>query len=155
MLPNLLLLARGLTTDRIGADIAASVEWLRNQPPKTEIAIAGFCMGGKMALHRARGFKNVFKAAAIWYGALPDFEPEDVKLPVVGSFGADNHGIPVDQGNLFSNRLAVGRDIKVYAEAGRPFADTTHSSYVAKAVEDSWERTIRFLRETMSGAGNS
>lgn len=103
-------------------------------------------MGGIMALRRSHGYDDLFSSAAIWYGALGGIDPAQIDIPVVASFGAKDASIPVESVERFAAGLRVRSDVKIYEGAGHAFCDTTRDSYDRVAAEDSWRRTISFLR---------
>ena len=137
--------AAKLAKETVDPDIRAGAAWLRAQHPRTKIAIAGFCMGGIMALVRAIGYSDIFNAAAVWYGAIR-IDPKLVEIPVVGNYGAEDHGIPVDTVEAFRAALPVPNDIVIYPNAGHAFADDTRPAYEKNAADDSWRRSLAFLR---------
>lgn len=140
--------AKRLGTASIDPDILASVQWLRERYPKTRTAIAGFCMGGVIALRRCAGYSAYFRAGAAWYGH-PDVAQIDasaIDIPVVASYGAEDSGIPIDRIHAFFDRVPVRCDLKIYPGAGHAFFDRYHDTHEPSAAEDSWQRTIAFLR---------
>jgi carboxymethylenebutenolidase len=139
--------AQRLTPETVDADITASVRWLQTQFPRSKMAIAGFCMGGVMAMNRTVGYKKTFSAAAVWYGLKPEIDPHDVEIPIVASYGADDKGIPVENVNRFQAGLTVPNDFKIYPNAQHAFFDHTRAAYNAEAADDSWQRAIAFLHK--------
>jgi carboxymethylenebutenolidase len=138
--------AKLLAFETVDPDIRAATAWLRAKHPRTRIAIAGFCMGGAMAVRRAHGYANVFFAAAMWYGRVSDVDPATIDIPIVASFGSADHGIPIESVNAFATGLTVANDVKVYDGAQHAFCDQRGDAYDEGAAEDSWRRTIAFLR---------
>jgi|SRR5579884_780973 len=139
--------AQKLSFEHVDPKIRAAAQSLRERFEHTKTAIAGFCMGGIIALRRTQGYGDIFTAAAIWYGALNDAKPEQIDIPIVASFGADDKYIPLEQIERFEAALGVPHDVKVYPGAGHAFCDETRESYVREAAEDSWRRTIAFLEK--------
>lgn len=138
-------LARGLTLETVDPDIRAAAGWLRARLPAAKLAIAGFCMGGVIAMYRTVGYTDLFSAAAVWYGLHPRIEAADVEIPLVASYGADDAGIPVASVERFRDALRVPHDVVIYPGAGHGFADQ-REAYHAQAAEDAWRRTVDFLR---------
>lgn len=141
--------ARQLTFEGVDPDLRAAAAWLKARLPHTKTAIAGFCMGGTMALRRAYGYRDVFAAAAVWYGNVADTDPALVDIPLVGSFGADDAGIPLEKVEAFRAGLRVPNDVVVYPNAGHAFCDAQRPRYAPDAAADSWERTIAFLHDRL------
>jgi carboxymethylenebutenolidase len=94
-------------------------------------------------------------ACIVNYGPLPT-DPNDVQViysPVLGNFGADDHGVtPVDV-RAFEKVLKNMQhrvDIKIYDGAGHAFENpASGSAYRPEAAADAWMRTIDFLNKTM------
>lgn len=142
--------AQKLSFENVDPKIRAGAQWLRERFPQTKTVIAGFCMGGIMALKRAHGYSDIFRAAAVWYGALNDVDAAAIDIPIVASFGAEDTGIPVDSVERFAAALRVPNDLKIYAGAGHAFCDQTRASYEPAAAQDSWGRALAFLREQLT-----
>jgi carboxymethylenebutenolidase len=140
--------AQKLTTELIDAAFRAAALRLKQHFSQTNTAIAGFCMGGKIALHRTIGYSDIFGAAAIWYGAI-EIEPAQVEIPLVASYAADDKGIPTEKVRELEKDLRVPHDVKVYPNTQHAFCDSTRAAYNAAAAHDSWGRTIAFLRKHM------
>ncbi len=136
--------ARSLKQETVDPDLLAATAWLRGRFPQTKTAIAGFCMGGVMAMRRTHGYGTMFAAAAIWYGLVPDLDPALVEVPVVASYGAEDAGIPLDAVERFRDGLRVDHDVRIYPGARHAFVDR-REAYDRAAAEDSWQRTIAFL----------
>jgi carboxymethylenebutenolidase len=71
-------------------------------------------------------------------------------MPLLGHFGAEDDGIPVDQVRAFEQTLAeLGKDatIHVYDGANHAFANPSGERYDASAAEAAWARTTAFLSE--------
>lgn len=139
-------LARRLSPETVEPDITAATAWIKVRFPKSKTAIAGFCMGGTMALHRTQERAATFSAAAVWYGSLAAVDASKVDVPIVASFGETDTGIPVEAIDAFRDGLNVPHDIKVYPNAGHAFFDREGPTYEPSAAQDSWNRAIAFLR---------
>jgi carboxymethylenebutenolidase len=137
--------AQRLQPVEVDADLRAAATWLRTRLPDTKIGLAGFCMGGAMALRRANNRSEAFRAAAMWYGSVDGVAPEDVDIPLIGSFGEDDVHLPNADVVAFFDRVPVAHNLVVYREAGHAFCDETRSSYCREPAEDSWRRTTAFL----------
>jgi carboxymethylenebutenolidase len=144
--------AQQLTFETVDPRITGAAKWLRDRFPGTKTAIAGLCMGGIIVLRRSYGYSAVFDAAAIWYGAIGDTEPTRVDIPIVGSFGGSDAGIPLSTVESFRARLSVANDVVIYPSAGHAFCDETRPSFDAEASRDSWRRTIEFLGERLAAS---
>jgi carboxymethylenebutenolidase len=157
--------AAKLTDAEVDGDLQSGAYWIRERvgqgplqrPPK--VGIMGFCMGGSMALRAAIDDKQVFDAAVIFYGKVrwgADNEDgpitdmalawtDELKIPIMGQFGARDPGIKPDDVRAMQARLHVPNDIKIYDEAGHAFFDDTRERYVAPAASDAWTRTLSWF----------
>lgn len=126
-------------------DLAAAAAWLKSKFPSTKTGIIGFCMGGRMAMLAAIDNGAVFVAVCPFYGSLEGVDPNQLHVPVCGSYGARDTSIPSASVRAFAAELAVPNDIRIYDAAGHAFADDRRAAYVASAAADAWERTIAFL----------
>lgn len=136
--------AKQLQPEQVDAALGAAHARLREKS-HGKVAVAGFCMGGRIALARTtQEYAPLFSAAAIWYGAIT-IEPDAVVMPVVGSYASEDTGIPEAGVMDFRSKLKVPNDIVVYPGVHHAFADATRSVYDKRAAEDSWRRTLDFL----------
>ncbi len=127
-------------------DLAAAARLLSIKFPRTKTALVGFCLGGRIALRAAVDVGDVFAAVCPFYGALTEVDPADIRIPLCGSYGELDAGIPAETVRDFAARLHVPNDVRVYERAGHAFCDGRRASYVETAAEDAWTRTVEFLR---------
>src|ERR1700686_2238799 len=120
-------LMRGVPEDRAKRDLHAAFEFLQSQPhvKKTRIGAIGWCMGGGYALDVALQ-EPTLAADVINYGHLAT-DPDALKkinAPILGLFGAQDHGITPDDVHKFEQSLKqLGKqiDVKIYGDAGHAF----------------------------------
>jgi carboxymethylenebutenolidase len=149
-------LMRGLPQDRAVSDLKAGFMYLstRKDVDRDHIGSIGWCMGGgfslQLAIHEPR-----LAACIVNYGALPT-DPNDIQqiiVPVLGSFGADDRGItPADVREFEKTMQGMKRriDVKIYDGAGHGFENSTNTAgYRPEAAADAWTRTLAFLSKTM------
>ena len=158
-------IAAKLLDAAVDGDLQAGAYWIRERvaqgplqrPPK--VGVLGFCMGGSNALRAAIDDKQVFDAAVIFYGKVrwgADNEDgpitdmalawtDELKIPLMGQFGARDSSIKPDDVRAMQARLRVPNDIKIYDEAGHAFFDDTRERYVASAAADAWTRTLSWF----------
>jgi len=151
-------LMRGLPDDRAKRDLHAAVEFLQSQSnvKKDRIGSIGWCMGGGYSLEVALQ-EPTLKADVINYGHLAT-DPESVQkinASVLGIFGGQDRGIPVEDVKKFEQMLKQqGKkvDIVIYPDAGHAFENPNNKTgYRADDAADAWKRTINFLAGTLKG----
>nr|MBF0684197.1 dienelactone hydrolase family protein [Pseudomonas sp.] len=154
------------------ADLDAAVGWAAGHGGDTSrLGVIGFCWGGRItwlyAAHSAQ-----IKAGVAWYGKLqgPHDElkpqhPVDVagqlRAPVLGLYGGQDTGIPLDAVQAMQGALSAGgpaskaSEFVVYDDAPHAFLADYRPSYRPEAARDGWQRMLawfdRFLNE--QGAG--
>ena len=143
--------AKRLERDVWLGDVRAAAEWLSAKFPGTKTGITGFCMGGRLVLVAVSEEGNLFAAAAPFYGAVTDVDPKAIHIPVCGSYGGRDTGIPAPSVRAFAAALTVPNDFRIYDEAGHAFFDDQRASYVASAAADAWRRTIAWFEEYLGG----
>jgi carboxymethylenebutenolidase len=147
-------LMRGVPEDRATKDLLAAAKYLRsmkNVNPK-KVGVIGWCMGGGYALDLAIDDPNL-AAAVINYGHLAS-ETETLKkinAPILGIFGGQDRGIPVEDVRKFESGLKKqGKtvDIKVYSDAGHAFENPNNKQgYRPEDAADAWQRTVNFFAQ--------
>ena len=136
---------RLLTTPSIDRDLERVRTRLTAIAPAARCAIAGFCMGGRIAMVRCAGRRPAYAAAAIWYGFAAELDPATIDVPIVASYGSSDEHLPPAPIVDFFGRIPVETDVMVYPGAGHGFVHHADTHDPA-ATEDSFERAIAFLR---------
>lgn len=149
-------LMRGVPEDRAKRDLHAAFEFLASQPnvQKARIGSIGWCMGGGYSLDVALQ-EPTLRAVVINYGHLAT-ETDSLKAinaSVLGIFGGQDHGIPVDDVQKFAKTLKeLGKqvDVTVYPDAGHGFENSNNKDgYRADDAADAWKRTVKFFAATL------
>lgn len=114
------------------------------------IGSIGWCFGGGWSLQAALLHPDSLDAAVIYYGRLVTDPAElaPLQVPVLGLFGSEDQGIPVEQVREFEQAMNdAGKDVEVhvYEGAGHAFANPTGNRYQAEAAEQAWAETTEFL----------
>ena len=148
---------------QVMADLDATMAWAAGQGADTsKLGITGFCWGGRIAWLYAAHNPGV-KAAVAWYGrltgprtALNPFNPVDLaaklQAPVLGLYGGQDSGIPLEAVDRMKAALALGSDaakrssLLVYPEAPHAFHADYRSSYRQDAAGDAWQRCLAWLK---------
>jgi carboxymethylenebutenolidase len=149
--------------EQVLRDLDATVAWAAAQGGNTgRLAITGFCWGGRITWLYAAHNPGV-KAGVAWYGrlvgpstVLNPRQPIDVatqlKGPVLGLYGGQDSGIPLDTVEQMRVALKDGSvaakrsDIHVYAAAGHAFNADYRPSYQRAAADDGWLRCLAWLK---------
>jgi carboxymethylenebutenolidase len=125
------------------------------------MAITGFCRGGRTTLVYAAANPKL-KAAVAWYGPVggqaSEFTPKtamdraaEIKVPVLGLYGAKDAGIPAASVEKFFDALkAAGTpaELVMYPDSGHGFhADFRADNYRKADAEDGWNRMLAWFRK--------
>jgi carboxymethylenebutenolidase len=141
--------AAQLQRKQYDGDLRAGSLNLLSRAPNCKLGVAGFCMGGHLALIQALDNGDVFDAVAPFYGAIKDVDPTEIHIPVCGSYGEKDTSIPAEDLRTWRSALRVPNDIRIYGSAGHAFFDDTRSSYVASAADDAWKRVLAFFKDQL------
>jgi carboxymethylenebutenolidase len=128
----------------------------RRTPGTGRMAVGtiGFCMGGRISLATALSGADV-QAAVMYYGSVETSKEAlaPLSVPLLGIFGNEDRGIPLDQIRAFQTALKeAGKEatVLVYPGVGHAFFNEDRPSYDAEAAKDSWEQTRMFLKRTLT-----
>jgi len=143
--------------DQIAADLDAGLDFLRSHEmvDPNRVAAQGFCFGGTQSMYM--GTRNPELAAVvIFYGGGPITEANQLGSmkqagPVLGIYGEEDSGIPVDQVRSFQramNQQGVENTVTIYPGVGHAFvkSDTYNRG---GAPEKAWNQMIGFLDENL------
>jgi carboxymethylenebutenolidase len=155
-----------LKDSEVVADIRATLDYLRSRPDVAadQIAIMGHCMGGRVAL-LAAGSLPEFRAAIAYYGGsvekswgenqgpTPMERLRNIRCPVIGFFGnKDVHPSPeiVNRIDAELTKHNVTHDFHRYPDVGHGFQNPARDTPQERhAAEDSWVKTLAFLRKVL------
>jgi carboxymethylenebutenolidase len=121
----------------------------------TSIGVIGWCFGGGWSLQAGLTLGDGIDATVIYYGRLETDADALAPLtsPVLGIFGAEDRGIPVEGVRKFETALAeLGKpaSIHVYEGANHAFANPSGTAYNAEAAEDAWSKTLAVFGEHLN-----
>ena len=145
------------------ADYDATLEFVRasGKGDMTWVGNAGFCRGGRTSLVYTAANPRL-KAAVSWYGPVGgqanEFTPRtvmdrvaEIKVPVLGLYGAKDAGVPIAEVERFFAALkAAGTpsELVVYPEAGHGFhADFRADNFRKSDAEDGWKRMLEWFKK--------
>jgi carboxymethylenebutenolidase len=151
---------------QVMADLDACVAWAPTQGGNpARLAITGFCWGGRITwLYAAHN--PALTTGVAWYGRL-DGAPSDntpqhpvdvadaLHAPVLGLYGGQDQGIPLDDVELMRDALQkAGKpgEIVVYPDAPHAFHADYRPSYRETEARDGWQRLLAwFAQHGMKG----
>ncbi|MFZ2652554.1 MAG: dienelactone hydrolase family protein [Burkholderiaceae bacterium] len=147
---------------QVMGDLDATVAWAKaNGGDEPKLAVTGFCWGGRVTwLYSAHN--PAVKAGVAWYGrlvgatsALTPKHPVDMAMnlngPVLGLYGGQDGGIPLDTVDKMKTALASGSvaakrsEFVVYADAPHAFHADYRPSFRKDAAQDGWKRCIAWF----------
>ena len=148
---------------QVMGDLDATVAWARAQGAGIDrTAITGFCWGGRITwLYAAHN--PAVNAGVAWYGrlvgastALTPTHPVELAsrlaAPVLGLYGGQDAGIPLDTVDKMKAALAVGSaaakksGFVVYPDAPHAFHADYRPSFRKEAAEDGWQRCLAWFK---------
>lgn len=158
--PKLFPIVNAKKDDELYADLDSTVAWAKSEGGNGgRLGVMGFCRGGRNVWHYSTHNSDL-KAGVAFYGSLidkTDAAPRnsielaaDVKVPVLGLYGADDTGITLDQVKDMETALkAAGKTFEFIEYSGAPhgFVADYRPSYRKDAAEDAWERMLDWFRK--------
>ncbi len=140
---------------RVDAHLRAAFDFLGEQLGVERIGSIGWCFGGALSLRTALLLPAELDAAVIYYGRLVTDAAElaPLKMPILGIFGGQDSGIPLETVLQFESTLqALGKtaEIVVYEDAEHAFANPYGARYQPEAAADAWRRTLAFLEQHLA-----
>jgi carboxymethylenebutenolidase len=117
-----------------------------------KVGTIGWCFGGGWSLQTALALPEDIDAIVIYYGRIvtESAELEKLQMPILGIFGAEDEGIPVESVKAFEAALkGLGKNasIHVYEGADHAFANPSGQNYQAEPAKDAWQKTLAFFGE--------
>jgi carboxymethylenebutenolidase len=153
-------LAMGLKIDEATRDMLGAVAWLAKSEETTgdRVGIAGFCMGGALALHAAAQTPTIAAAVAFYPGMQflerAAFDVTRVRAPMLGHFASEDHSYTREQVDDLQRRAREGgNEFEVHWYSGADhafFNDTRPEVHRPEASREAWERTLGFLRKHLA-----
>jgi carboxymethylenebutenolidase len=147
---------------QVMADLDATAGWAKDSGFGNirKLGITGFCWGGRIVwLYAAHSTQ--LKAGVAWYGRLvgkpSETQPQHpidvvgaLKAPVLGLYGGNDPGIPLDTIEQMKQALkAAGNtsEIIVYADTPHGFHADYRPSYRREQAQDGWKRLQAWFRQ--------
>jgi len=146
-------------------DLDAAVAWAAKNGGNTKkLSITGFCWGGRIVWLYAAHNPGL-DAGAAWYGRVvptanspvneaqpktPIDYAKDLRAPVIGFYGGQDKGIPLDGVQRMQDELKKGKsgsEIIVYPNADHGFHADYRPSFNKEASEDAWKRLLAWFEK--------
>ncbi|HVL09016.1 MAG TPA: dienelactone hydrolase family protein [Burkholderiaceae bacterium] len=150
---------------QVMGDLDAAVKWAgANNGNAAKVGITGFCWGGRITWLYCAHSPSV-KAGVAWYGRLvgdktstSPAQPLDLagqlKAPVLGLYGGQDTGIPLDTVEKMkvalkqsSSPAAKASSFVIYPDAPHAFHADYRPSYRATEARDGWEKCLAWFRK--------
>jgi len=152
----------GRLRDReIVIDADATIAHLRRMPDArvTDLAVLGFCMGGRVSYMLAGARPRAWRAAGVFYGGnimkpwgdlpAPFALTGDIACPLIGFFGVeDGNPSPDDVKQIDAELIRHGKphEFHMYEGAGHAFLNFGNPErYREKQAADAWAKMLAFL----------
>jgi carboxymethylenebutenolidase len=148
--------------EEVLGDLDATVIYAKvsGKADTAKLAITGFCWGGRPVWLYAAHNPSL-KAAASWYGPIDrprtDLQPKypidlaaDLKCPVLGLYGAQDKGIPVESVDRMEAACKAASktcEFKVYPDAQHGFNADYRPSYNAADAKDAWGLMMAWFKK--------
>jgi carboxymethylenebutenolidase len=146
---------------QVMSDLDAAIAWAAKAGAgdAARVAVTGFCWGGRITwLYAAHNPK--LKAGVAWYGRLTgqatELQPKypldlvaDLRAPVLGLYGGQDQGIPLEDVERMRGALAAARqpsEIVVFPDAPHGFNADYRPSYRAAEAKDAWAQCLAWFR---------
>ena len=147
---------------QVMSDLDATVAWAASSAKGNinKLGITGFCWGGRIVwLYAAHNPK--VKAGVAWYGRLvgentplTPKHPVDIaaglKVPILGLYGGNDDGIPVETVEQMRKALKAGgntSEIVLYPDTPHAFFADYRPSYRKEQAEDGWKRLQAWFKQ--------
>lgn len=158
LVPRAVWLVLTTPQEHIRADIDAGFQYLAASPDvdAARIGALGFCFGGTQVMHLATRNPSL-AATVIYYGNGPITSPQALGVmgqsgPVLGIYGEQDAGIPLDQVRAFEqamNSRRVSNQVTIYPGVGHAFVHMDTLSGPGPA-QDAWNQMLGFLEQALN-----
>ncbi len=146
-----------LKLSNILADARAAILYLETHGGAERATfVTGFCIGGSLTIYTATESWGLAGVIPFYSGFSRAIDPErgtaldvagEVKEPLLGLYGGNDQGIPVEQVEAFDKALdgtGVEHEIVIYPDATHSFFDRRYEEF-ADASADAWRRIFGFI----------
>ena len=147
---------------QVMSDLDAATAWAQKSGKgnTAKLGITGFCWGGRIVWLYAAHNPSL-KAGVAWYGRLVgqpnELQPKnpidlvaELKAPVLGLYGGDDQGIPLDTVERMRQALKAANnpsEIVVYPNTPHGFHADYRPSYRPEQAKDGWKRLQEWFKK--------
>jgi len=147
------VLQEGVESDfeAMHAMVKAAKDYLASLRTGEPIGVLGFSMGTDWAVITAANEPDV-AATVLFYGSYTD-DFSNMKSRVLGHYAeTDKYQSPQRTNSMVENLNAAGIDVAIYNYPGTAhwFMEEDRPEYDPKAASLAWERTLEFLKQSLS-----
>ena len=155
--------AGGVHDTDVMEDVAASLAFLRNNPQSNgKVGVIGMCSGGRHTFLAAATLDGIDAAVDCWGGGViappekatparpvaPIEYAKDIKCPILGIFGNEDHGPTpedVDATEAVLKKYGINYEFHRYDGAGHGIWYYDKPMYRQEQAMDSWNKTLEFF----------
>jgi carboxymethylenebutenolidase len=152
---------------QVMTDLDGAVAWAAGQGGDAQkVAITGFCWGGRITWLYAQ-YSTRVKAGVAWYGRLvgqpsatspqhPLQQAASLKAPVLGLYGGQDTGIPLDTveqmktalagAGAAGNAAARASEFVIYPDSPHAFHADYRPTYRAGPAQDGFKRALEWFK---------
>ncbi len=133
------------TPEGVQTDVAAAVDWLRNEGYGTLFTV-GFCMGGHNSFLASAGGHGLAGAIG-FYGRPPLDRVGDMAAPILALQAGDDQNITAEDNAAFDDALTaagVEHEVVTYPGAPHSFFDRRQEDFADDSA-DAWGRVLAFI----------
>ncbi|MEL0081931.1 MAG: dienelactone hydrolase family protein [Gammaproteobacteria bacterium] len=143
-------LKQGLNEAEVVADLAAALQWLRDQG-MARVGVVGFCMGG-LYTYLSAARLDPDAAVAYYGGGIGDHldQAADISCPIMFHFGELDTHIPPEVVENVTQAVSARADASVYTyPAEHGFNCDQRPSFDQPSAELAWQRTLALFEQTL------
>jgi carboxymethylenebutenolidase len=143
-----------LKDEQVTADLDAAAAYVTKlDAANGKLACMGFCWGGGKSFAYAAHNPDL-KAALVFYGSAPDDEKlNEVKVPVYGFYGGNDHRITGQVPRVTEKMKELGKKFEpvVYEGAGHGFMRTGSQQDASEADRKAYEAAKERVKKILGG----
>lgn len=135
----------------IGDIVMAAKDYLLSHSEGEKIGVIGFSMGAAWSLIVASHDPEKIAATVLFYG-IGEADFNEVKSKILGHFSDNDEWEPMEGVRWLEQSLkeaGVNATLQIYPGVAHWFVESDRPEYDSAAAELAWDRTFKFLKETL------